>query len=386
MIKTIRFGGGSFSGTVNYQLPLDWNNTDNISYIFGAGAGGSGGCFNLQGGSTYNMQGGRAGTAGNCIVVTNLDVTSSVASRQITITVGQGGSPGSPINGSPGTSNSGVGGPSSISCVRSDNSTTFSISTGLTGGSTSTALSSSSSVRATAIISGATGVTYTAYFGGLGINGGSATGNIGLLPGGGGGSGAGGPNGAGASGGVGYSPVVSQEGYCIGGGGGGNGGGSVGGNGTFVSGSARYGNGGNNSAGAGGAVQSPMQNGVGGTRGGGGGGGAGIGGVGVDIADTGVISSNTASGGKYAGASYVLLGSSTYLGDTTYSPFSGNDGGWGGAGGQAPSAQFSTTMVACGGAGGGFYSQANPTPGSYGGNGTVVIMWRSTCEGMMNFC
>ena len=251
------------SGTA-WTVPVDWNNSNNVIHMIGAGGGGGQGAT-----SGNNRAAGGGGGGGGYTVITNF---SASPSSSIAYAIGTSGVN---VSGGSTTWNSGAfvatGG-------QKGNATTAPLSTGGAGG---------------------TG-NFTGGTGGIGAFGTVASTGYGS----GGGGGAGGPNGPGGTGGNGFASL----GTTAGGGGGGNGGGANGTNGSSTLG----GNGGNNSSGTGGGIGGSGA-GPSGTFGGGGAGGRGAaggsGGSGIDIANTlggaggrgGTTTGGTANTGLYGG-------------------------------------------------------------------------------------
>jgi hypothetical protein len=255
------------SGTT-WQVPADWNPSNNqIEAIGGGGGGGAvdgggggGGAYtkvtnlNYTGGAVISIGVGSGGTSGSAGAATYLCPTTAPCSGSGALVLAQGGSPGLAGGGS-------------------------TVGSGGAGG------------QAT---SGPNTISFAGGQGGYGPGGES----------GGGGGGAGGPIGAGATGGDGAEPPA-------GGGGGGNGGGSPGHDGEVAEG----GNGGNNNANAGGGIGYGGN--ANGSVGGGGGGGSsfntstsgGNGGNGIDInalfgsggGGGGGASTSGGNGGSYGG-------------------------------------------------------------------------------------
>jgi hypothetical protein len=263
----------------SWTVPVDWNSSNNIIHMIGAGGGGANAAV-----SGNNRAAGGAGGGGGYRVLSNQTLTPS---SSIPYTIGT-----SFANASGGN-------------------TTFNTTNIAGGGGVGTATTTPSSSGG----AGGTG-TFAGGAGGAGAFGTAALTGYGT----GGGGGAGGPLGVGGAGGAGASGTTS----ITGGGGGGNGGGSAGGAG--VPNAVVGGSGGNNASGTGGGVGA----GTPGTLGGGGAGGAGVGnsgsgGSGLDILDTiggsggrggkaGSLSSTTNTGlygGGGMGGTVTIAGSST---------------------------------------------------------------------------
>ncbi|MBN1168649.1 helix-turn-helix domain-containing protein, partial [Candidatus Woesebacteria bacterium] len=216
------------SGT-SWQVPSDWNDSDNTVEVIGGGGGGANGAAESGGNGGV---GGGGGGGGGYAIATNVDLTPD---DYVTVQVGQGGTVGNP-----GTQTYFNGG----SCATS--------SVCATGGGAA---------------SGATGGTAGTYSVGTGYSGGSGGGGGGVANaggGGGGGGGAGGPNAAGDGGTIGSSASGNSGGA---GGGGGQGDGTSGGSGG-TGGTAGGGTGGN----GGNGTEWDSTHGSGGGSGGGGGG------------------------------------------------------------------------------------------------------------------
>jgi len=236
------------TATTSWTVPTDWNSTNNIVHLIGAGGGGGG----ARETTASNHAGGGGGGGGGYTKITNYSASSG---GSITVAAGVGGTAGAGAGGTGGT-----GGATNFG--------SYTAAGGVGGSTTATP----SSVGGT----GGVGATYTGGTGGVGGT------SVALRPSyaAGGGGGAAGPNGNGGAGGA--------AGAVGGGGGGGNGGGSAG-----AAGGASGGAGGNGWLGTGGGAAGA---GAGTVNTGGGGGGAnggasgnatgGTGATGADILNT----------------------------------------------------------------------------------------------------
>lgn len=251
------------SGTA-FTIPADWNNSNNVIYLYGAGGGGAGG----RPTSATNKAAGAGGGGGGFTAVANF---SAAPGATIAYEVGLGGAGGAA------NANGTAGGNTIWATVYTAN--------GGGGGATTATPTSVPGV-------GGTGANANGGNGGFGTF--STVSGNGM--GAGGGGGAGGPNGTGGAGGNGFASTTAAN--TAGGGGGGSGGGGNGVNATVTA----AGTGGNNAVGFGGGAAGAV-----GRQGGGGGGGrntaaAGKGGPGVDVL-------NSIGGGGGAGATANLAGS-----------------------------------------------------------------------------
>ncbi len=261
------------SGT-SWYIPPNWNSSDNIIHLVGAGGGGGGGRL------ASTSYGGGGGGGGGYTRLTNQSLSPTAL---VTYAIGLGGAGGtSGTNGTAGGTTSWQSG-------------TFTAGGG--GGGVSL------------LGTGGTAGVGSTFNGGVGGAGSVTTGGTGAAAnGGGGGGGAAGSNGAGAAGGNGF-PGGGNSNNIGGGGGGGNGGGTAGANGT----SGTGGNGGNNSLGYGGGLGGGTgADATAGTDGGGGGGGdsndpGAAGGNGIDII-AGLFGSGGGSGGQANDAGIYAAG------------------------------------------------------------------------------